>query len=77
MADVYRDKLISIVLTGANDDGAEGSIEVKNKGGFTIAQDPGDSEFPVMPQSAIDTGKIDLVLEVKDLVKLFNYKNYI
>ena len=66
-ADVYGEKLIGIILTGANNDGAEGMKIIKQKGGFTIAQNPLEAEFPVMPQSAIDTGTIDLILTLNEI----------
>lgn len=61
-ADAYGEKLIAIVLTGANDDGANGVRHVKRRGGMTIAQDPGTAERPEMPQAAIDTGDVNRVL---------------
>jgi two-component system chemotaxis response regulator CheB len=67
-ADAYREKLIGIILTGANNDGDEGMRIIKQKGGFTIAQNPLEAEFPVMPQSAIDTGTIDLILTLNEII---------
>jgi len=55
-ADAYGDKLIGIVLTGANNDGSAGIKAIKKKGGFTIAQDPAEAMFPFMPQAAIESG---------------------
>ena len=55
-ADAYGDKLIGIVLTGANNDGSAGIKAIKKKGGFTIAQDPAEAMFPFMPQAAIENG---------------------
>lgn len=73
-ADVYRSKLIGIVLTGANADGCHGIELIHQYRGMTIAQDPGDAEFPVMPQAAIASGAVDKVLrldEIKDLLLSF------
>jgi two-component system chemotaxis response regulator CheB len=53
-ADVYRDKLVAIVLTGANDDGAAGAQAVRAAGGFVIVQDPPESAAGRMPQAAIE-----------------------
>ena len=61
-ADVYGERLIAVVLTGANDDGADGVRAVKARGGTTVAQDPGEAERFEMPAAAIATGAIDRVL---------------
>ncbi len=55
-AQVYKDKLVGIILTGANDDGSDGIRLIKKHGGFTIAQDPKEAMAPYMPQAAITTG---------------------
>src|SRR5713226_817925 len=57
-ADAYRDRLIGIVLTGANSDGARGVRHIKRRGGFVVVQDPATAEAPAMPQAAIDTGRV-------------------
>jgi len=71
-ADVYKDSLIGIILTGANNDGSEGIRKIKQNGGYTIAQDPQEAEFLVMPKSAIDTSKIDEVLTLKEMSVFIN-----
>ncbi len=80
-ADVYGDSLLAIILTGANSDGTEGIKYIKKKGGTTIAQDPNEAYAPIMPQSAIDTGKIDKVLTLKEISNILHKieasKNYI
>ena len=70
-SEVYLDKLIGIILTGANSDGAAGIRAIRRRGGFTIAQDPGSASFPAMPRAAIDTGSVQSVLtteEIKDFL---------
>ena len=61
-ADVYGERLVAVVLTGANDDGADGVRAVKARGGTTVAQDPGEAERAEMPAAAIATGAVDHVL---------------
>jgi two-component system chemotaxis response regulator CheB len=68
-ADVYDDEVLGIILTGANSDGTDGIEYIKSKGGMTIAQEPGTAYSPIMPQCAIDSGKIDKVLPLN---KIFN-----
>ncbi len=64
---VYGDRLIGILLTGANPDGAKGISSIKKMGGHTIAQNPDSAEYPVMPQAAIDTGDVDTILSVEQI----------
>src|SRR5688500_7967200 len=54
----YRDKLIGIILTGANDDGAIGIAAIEKSGGLTIAQNPQEAEHPFMVQASIATKRI-------------------
>jgi two-component system chemotaxis response regulator CheB len=61
-SEVYRNKLVGIILTGASRDGAAGIQAISMRGGFTIAQDPVNAPFPVMPRAAIDTGRVQAVL---------------
>ena len=63
----YGDELIGIILTGANNDGAAGISLIKEFGGLTIAQDPVNAEFPVMPESAIATGNIDKIFSLDEI----------
>jgi two-component system, chemotaxis family, CheB/CheR fusion protein len=56
---------ICVVLSGTGADGALGLLAVKEKGGLVIAQDPKEAEYSGMPQNAIATGSVDLVLKVE------------
>ena len=79
-ADVYGESILAIILTGANSDGTEGIKYIKKKGGMAIAQDPKDAYSSLMPQSAIDTGKIDKVLTLSKISNILHRiaksKNY-
>lgn len=61
-AKVYNKNLVSIVLTGMGKDGADGSIKVKESGGFTVAEHESTCTIYGMPKSAIETGIIDEIL---------------
>jgi len=69
-AEVYGDSLIGILLTGSNKDGAFGMVEIAKYGGLTIAQDPSSAKMPIMPQAAIDTGKIDVIADLTAIPKV-------
>jgi two-component system chemotaxis response regulator CheB len=64
-ADVYGEKLIGIILTGANNDGSQGLKRIKEKGGLTIVQDPETAEVDSMPRDAIATTQVDYVLPLE------------
>ncbi|MAM89252.1 MAG: hypothetical protein CME36_18285 [unclassified Hahellaceae] len=59
----------AIILTGTGSDGTLGIQEVKQKGGLTIVQDPVEAEFDGMPRSAINSGIIDMVLPLDEMLE--------
>lgn len=60
--DIYKNKIIGILLTGANDDGAKGMQLIKNGGGMTIIQSPESAMMPIMPMAAENLIKPDKIL---------------
>lgn len=52
-ADVFGPRLIAVLLSGANTDGASGMLQVQEKGGITIVQEPPDAQVSYMPEQAI------------------------
>ncbi|QJR11047.1 Protein-glutamate methylesterase/protein-glutamine glutaminase 2 [Usitatibacter rugosus] len=50
---VYGPRLAGVVLTGANEDGANGLAAIARAGGVTIVQDPAGAKMPLMPASAL------------------------
>ncbi|MFK4132937.1 CheR family methyltransferase [Pseudomonas luteola] len=67
LADVHRSRAIGIVLSGAGADGSVGLARIKEQGGITLAQSPQDAEYDSMPNSAISTGVVDIVLPVVEM----------
>lgn len=63
----YNNKLVAIILTGANHDGAKGIRRVRKNGGTTIAQDPSEALYPAMPRAAINTGCVQQVLKLNEI----------
>lgn len=61
-ADAYGPGLVGILLTGANQDGAEGMAAIHASGGLTVVQDPDEAQVATMPQSAIDRFSPHLIL---------------
>ncbi|MBI1769915.1 MAG: chemotaxis protein CheB [Bacteroidetes bacterium] len=67
---VFRDKLIGILLSGANRDGGLGMKHIHDKGGLTIVQEPTECMIDTMPKAALSLTKIDHVLKVDEIVSL-------
>lgn len=64
---IYGAGTLAVLLTGANEDGAEGIRYIHRRGGTTVAQDPATAEAPTMPESAIRTGCVDYILPLQDI----------
>lgn len=62
LTDNWDGKLITIIVSGYDGDGAEALRGIKEVGGTTIAQKPDTAGQPDMPESAIESGWIDFVL---------------
>lgn len=67
LAHVHRERSIAIVLSGTGSDGAVGLTRIKEQGGLTIVQSPGDAEHEGMPVAAIRTGAADFVMPAVDI----------
>ncbi len=68
-AEYYKENLLGIILSGANDDGANGFKKIKEYNGTTIAQDPQECEVSVMPLSCIKNNCTDKILTIKEIIK--------
>ena len=66
-ADAYGPALAGILLTGANDDGAEGLQRIHLAGGITAVQDPNEAQISIMPEAAIALHSPDHVLPLREL----------
>ena len=66
-ADAYGPTLAAVLLTGANQDGAQGLSQVKQRGGLTIVQDPDDAQVATMPQAALDILQPDHILTLRGI----------
>ena len=69
-ADTYEARLAAILLTGANQDGAQGIATVKHSRGLTIVQDPEEALVSTMPQAALDRMKPDYILPLRGIGRL-------
>jgi chemotaxis response regulator CheB len=62
-------KLIAVIVSGYDGDGAAALCGIKEAGGITIAQKPETAGQPDMPESAMASGCIDFVLSPEDIAK--------
>lgn len=69
MAENWDGKLVAIIVSGLDGDGAAAMSSIKEVGGITIAQKPDTASEPAMPESAIETGFIDFILTPEEIAK--------
>lgn len=69
---VYSTKLVGILLSGANRDGAYGMKKIKDRGGLTIVQEPSECMIDTMPASALKITPIDHILKIDQIIEFLN-----
>jgi two-component system, chemotaxis family, protein-glutamate methylesterase/glutaminase len=69
-ADFYGERLLGIILTGANEDGAEGLAAVHREGGVTVVQKPDDAQSPYMLVAALKRTPADFVCSLDEIANL-------
>ena len=65
----WEGKLIAVIVSGYDGDGAAALCGIRDVGGITIAQKPDTAGPPEMPESANDSGCIDFVLSPEDIAR--------
>jgi two-component system chemotaxis response regulator CheB len=70
-ADVYGKRLMGVILTGANEDGAAGLKAIRRAGGMALVQEPASAQVPFMPAAAIKADPGCQILSLDQLVDLF------
>ena len=69
LAQHWNGKIIAIIVSGYDGDGAAALCSIQEAGGITIAQKLETASQPDMPESAIATGCIDFILSPEDIAK--------
>jgi two-component system chemotaxis response regulator CheB len=69
-ADVYGERLLGIILTGANEDGSAGHLAVHRAGGITVVQQPETAQASLMITSAQKRIAADFVLSLPQIAEL-------
>ncbi len=72
VAGAYGSRAVACVLTGSGTDGAMGLSAVKARGGLAIVQDAQSAEFKGMPEAAVRTGVVDVVLPLEEIGPTLN-----
>ncbi|WP_282109726.1 chemotaxis protein CheB [Shewanella algicola] len=67
IAEHKNDFAIGVVLSGTGTDGSRGIRAIKGENGFGIVQDPNDAKYDGMPNSAINSGHVDLILQATEI----------
>ena len=76
LAEAHGPQSVGVVLSGSGADGALGLKLLKEDGALTVAQDPGEAEYPEMPRNAIGTGLVDYVLPARDMAQqIISYRD--
>jgi two-component system chemotaxis response regulator CheB len=71
-AEVFRNKTVGVLLSGANMDGAKGMHKIKKEGGLTIVQDPQDSEIQTMPETCINLFQPDHIFNSTKIINFIS-----
>ncbi|GBE14189.1 chemotaxis response regulator protein-glutamate methylesterase [bacterium BMS3Abin14] len=58
---------VGVIMTGMGDDGAQGLLEMKEAGAFTVAQDETTSVIFGMPKEAVQLGAVSDVLPLESI----------
>jgi len=74
-AEVFKEKLVCILLSGSNADGVEGLKSVNNLGGKVVIQNPNTAIMPYMPQQAVINVKPHVVLDSQNMADYINNLN--
>jgi len=69
-ADVFGSRLLGVILTGANEDGAAGLHAIHRAGGVTVVQQPDSAKVPLMVVSALQRNPADFVLSLPEIAEL-------
>ena len=69
LTEYWNGKLIAVIVSGFDGDGAAALCSIQEAGGITIAQKPETAGQPDMPESAIASGCIDFILSPEDIAK--------
>lgn len=71
-AEVFKNELVCLLLSGSNADGVKGLKTVNNLGGFVVIQNPNTAIMPYMPQQAVNDVKPHTILDSSEMAEFIN-----
>lgn len=71
-SDAYKEKMIGVLLSGANSDGVRGLQAIRKQGGYCIVQDPATAQVSYMPAQAIMKKVVDLIASPSEISHTIN-----
>ncbi|SHL28758.1 chemotaxis protein CheB [Flavobacterium chilense] len=74
-AEVYKETLVGILLSGSNTDGTYGLKAIKAAGGTIVVQNPTAAEMPFMPHNAVLNAAPDFVLDNQEILEFISIIN--
>lgn len=74
-AEVYKEELVCVLLSGSNSDGTEGLRRVGELGGTVVIQNPATAIMPYMPEVAITSLDKSLVIDADQMADYINQLN--
>ncbi|HWN66795.1 MAG TPA: chemotaxis protein CheB [Haliangium sp.] len=69
-AESYGARVVSVLMTGSNQDGAEGTRAIKRHGGVAIVEDPLTALSSVAPRAALELTAVDHVLSLAEIPRV-------
>lgn len=71
VAQNWSNEVVAVILSGMGNDGARGLRQIREKGGYTIVQNPDTATMSSMPQAAIDLHAACRIVDLEDVVSEF------
>jgi two-component system, chemotaxis family, CheB/CheR fusion protein len=62
LAEQLGERAVGVILSGTGDDGSQGIVAIRERGGLVLVQRPESAQFDAMPRSALETGACDCIL---------------
>jgi len=72
-AEIYKEQLTGILVTGSNEDGALGIKSINDNGGITIVQDPKEAPLKRMPSAALKKSDVSYVFTTVQILEYLNH----